>query len=270
MTAGTATRRRKRFSEWIGGPGRIMAFARIAFSLLVFVLLWEAIARLFVHNRLILVPFSEVMQALWKEALNGALWTHSWVTVQELLVAFPVAVFLGMVTGIILAISTILRQTFEPIITAFNSIPLVALAPLLVAAFGFGITSKVIIIILISVFPVIASTDSGLRSADPALLEMARSFTASRRQILRTVTLPHALPHVISGIRVAFAKALVGAIVAEFFGSMAGMGFAILEASQNYQTARLLGYVMLLGALGLFASIGLEKIEQRLAPWKES
>lgn len=270
MKKAASTARRASFSEWLGGSSRLTVFTRIAFSLLVFVIGWELVGRFLIQNRLILVPFSEVMLALWNEALGGSLWSHSWTTVQELLIAFPIAVAIGMLTGIVLAVSAPLRQTFEPIITGFNSIPLVALAPLFVAGFGFGILSKILIIIFISIFPVIASTDAGLRSADRALLEMARSFSASRWQVLKTVTMPHALPHLISGIRVAFAKALVGAIVAEFFGSMSGMGFAILEASQSYQTARLLGYVLLLGVLGLVASIGLEKLERKLGPWRES
>src|SRR5690606_28358442 len=154
-------------------------------------------------------------------------------------------------------------------LTALYSLPVVALAPLFTAGLGFGIASKVAIIILMAIFPVITNTDAGLRSADPALIEASRSFGAKRGTVLRTVTLPHAVPFVISGIRVAFGRALVAVIVAEFFGAIAAFGFASAAAAQSYQTRRLLRYVVLLGAIGLVASIGLTALERKLAPWKE-
>ena len=157
----------------------------------------------------------------------------------------------------------------DPILTAMYSLPIVALAPLFTAGLGFGVASKVAVVVLMAIFPIITNTDAGLRSAEPALIETARSYGAGRLQVLRTVTLPHSVPFIVSGIRVAFARALVGVIVAEFFGAIAGFGFAIAAAAQSYQTARLLGYVVVLGVIGLIASIGLTALEKRLAPWKE-
>lgn len=141
--------------------------------------------------------------------------------------------------------------------------------PLFTAGLGFGIASKVAIVILMAIFPVITNTDAGLRSAEPNLVETARSYGATRVQVLKTVTIPHSVPFLVSGVRVAFARALVGVIVAEFFGAIAGVGFAIAAAAQSYQTGRLLGYVVVLGLLGLLASIGLTALEKRLAPWRE-
>jgi len=260
---------RQSFGAWLGGPTRGASTLRLFGSLLLLVVIWEVAARYLVNNRLLIVPFSDVMIALGFEAQSGDLWVNLGTTVAELAIAFPIAVVGGMVIGAILAGSKPVRQTLDPMLTALYSLPIVALAPLFTAGLGFGIPSKVAIIILMAIFPVITNTDSGLRSADPALIETAKSFKASRWQILRRVTLPHSVPFIISGIRVAFARALVGVIVAEFFGAIAGFGFAIAAAAQSFQTGRLLAYVVILGVIGLLASIGLTALERKLAPWKE-
>lgn len=255
---------------WFTGHTRGANLARLTLSLVLLAAIWEFVARFIITDRLILVPFSDVVAALVREAETGALWNNSETTFLELAVAFPLSVALGVVLGAILASSRIVAQTFDPIITALYSLPIVALAPLFVAGLGFGLTSKVVMIILISVFPVIANTEAGLRAADAGLIETARSFGATRLQTLRTVTLPFSVPFIIGGVRVAFARAIVGAIVAEFFGAVSGIGFAIMAASQNFATARLLAYVVVLGVIGFVSSIALEAIERHLAPWRET
>jgi ABC-type nitrate/sulfonate/bicarbonate transport system permease component len=269
--AGTGRRSRRRGrGTWLGGETRGASTTRLVLSLGSFAVVWELLARYVVTNRLILVPFSEVLSALWTEAQSGTLWTNGVTTIVELVVAFPIAVIGGMAVGAMLASSRAVRQTLDPLLTALYSLPIVALAPLFVAAMGFGISSKIAMVVLMAIFPVIANTEAGLRAADAALIEAARSFSATRWQILRTVTLPFSVPFVVGGIRVAFARALVGVIVAEFFGAVAGFGYAIVAASQAYQTARLLGYVVLLGVIGLLSSIALRAWERRLAPWREA
>jgi NitT/TauT family transport system permease protein len=221
-------------------------------------------------NRLIIVPFSEVMQALYGELIRGDLWLHTRVTIVEIAASFPVAVVLGIVLGLLIASSRILQQILDPLLTAMYSVPIVALAPLFIAWLGFGIESKIAVILLVSVFPIIINTEVGLRSTDRHLIEAARSFNASPLQIFRTVTFPFAIPFIIGGVRVAFARALVGVVVAEFFGAFAGYGYAILAASQTYNTARLLAYVLVLAFLGMLSSIALQAWEKRLAPWRET
>jgi NitT/TauT family transport system permease protein len=255
---------------WLGQDTSAASVVRLIGSLGLFALVWELLARYVVHNRLILVPFTEMVGALGTEVSDGQLWTNLWTTLVEILMAFPIAVLGGMAIGALLAGSKPLRQTLEPLLTALNSLPIVALAPLCVAALGFGLSSKVVMVALMAIFPVITNTDTGLRSADPNLIEAAHAFCASRWQVLRTVTLPNAVPIIVGGLRIAFARALVGVIVAEFFGAVAGVGFAIVAASQAYETARLLAYVVIIGIVGLVASLGLEALERRLAPWRDA
>lgn len=265
----TRAQQRQSFGSWLGGSTRGAAATRLIASFALFLVVWEVAATLLVKNRLLLVPVSEVFVALGDEIRSGAFWKHTATTMTELAIAFPLAVVGGLAVGAILAASKPVRQTLDPLLTALYSLPIIALAPLFTAGLGFGISSKIAIIILMAIFPVISNTDAGLRSADPSLVETARSFSANWRQVLFTVTLPHSIPFIVSGVRVAFARALVGVIVAEFFGAVAGYGFAIAAAAQSYQTGRLLGYVIVLGMVGLLTSLILTAVEHRLAPWKE-
>lgn len=242
---------------------------RIAGSFAAVAVVWELTARTIVQNRLVLVPFTEVMAALGAEVRTGQFWWHTWVTFEELAIGFPLSVALGIVIGLLLSQSRVLQQMLAPVLTAMYSVPMVALAPLFVSWLGFGLESKVAIILLTTVFPVIINTEVGLRSTDQALIEAARSFNATKWQIFQHVTFPFAVPFIIGGVRVAFARALVGVIVAEFFGAYAGYGYAILAASQTFQTAKLLAYVVILGVIGMLGSVGLQALERKLAPWRE-
>lgn len=238
-------------------------------SVALLLVVWDLGARYLVKNKLILVPPLDVLRALILDVRNGEIWQHSWATLTEIFVSFPVAVAIGVVIGVALSSNKLLGQIAEPLLTAFYSVPMVALAPLFIAWLGLGFASKFAIILLVSVFPVIITTEVGLRSTDKVYLDAAKSFNATPLQTFTTVQFPFALPYIIGGVRVAFARALVGAVVAEFFGAFAGYGFAILAAGQNFNTARLLGYVVLLAVLGMVGSIVLRWVERKMTPWKE-
>lgn len=245
------------------------SLARNGLSLVALLVVWDAAARFLVTNRLILVPPIEVLNAIVLDWGNGELWKNSYVTWLEIVISFPVAVLIGVLTGMVLSANRFLAQIAEPLLMAFNSVPVIALAPLFIAWLGLGFGSKFAIILLVSVFPVIIATEVALRSTDRAFIDAARSFNATGTQIFTTVQLPFALPYIIGGVRVAFARALVGVVVAEFFGAFAGYGYAILAAGQAFNTARLLSYVVLLGIMGMTGSILLHTLERRLAPWRE-
>ena len=183
--------------------------------------------------------------------------------------SFVVSVAIGVAIGLALASSRALSLTAGPLLSALNSVPIIALAPLFIAWLGLGFASKFVLVLLVAVFPVVVTTEAGLRATDRQLVEAAHSFNATSIQVFSTVTFPFALPFIVSGIRVAWARALVGIVVAEFFGSFAGFGFAIMSASQTFDTARVLAYVFLLGAMGLIGSMLFEALERRLAPWRQ-
>ena len=254
--------------EFFEQDSKAAAGARISLSVLCVLLLWQFVS-VFISNRLLLVPPADVARALLVEIQRGAMWTNAVATVTAVGTSFVASVLLGIAIGLALASSRVLSLTGGPVLSALNSVPIIALAPLFIAWLGLGFASKFVLVLMVAVFPVVVTTEAGLRAADKQLIEAARSFNATPMQIFTTVTFPYALPFIVSGIRVAWARALVGIVVAEFFGSFAGFGFAILSASQTFDTARVLGYVIVLGVMGLFGSILFEAIERRLAPWRQ-
>jgi len=215
------------------------------------------------------VPPADVAVALIREVRSGAIWTNALATVGAVVSSFLVSCVIGVAIGLALASSRLLSLTAGPVLSALNSVPIIALAPLFVAWLGLGVASKFVLVLLVAMFPVVVTTEAGLRAADKPLIEAARSFNATRWQIFTTVTFPYALPFIVSGVRVSWARALVGIVVAEFFGSFAGFGFAVMSASQTFDTARVLGYVFVLGAMGLIGSVLFASLERRLAPWRQ-
>lgn len=231
---------------------------------------WQLLTSTIVTNRLLLVPPAEVLDALVRETLSGAMWTNAKATIAAVAAAFPVAVVIGVGIGLALASSRLLSLMGGPMLAAFYSVPIVALAPLFIAWLGLGFASKFIIVLMVSFFPIVVTTEAGLRATDKNLIETAKSFNASGWQIFSTVTFPYALPFIVSGIRVAWARALVGIVVAEFFGSFAGFGYAVMAAGQTFDTATLLAYVVVLGTMGLIGSVALQYTEVKLAPWRHA
>ena len=254
--------------DFLEGATRTASLVRVSFSIVCVLTLWQGLA-VIVQNRLLLVPPGDVAAALIEEARSGALWTNALATVTAVGVSFPFAMVIGIALGLVMSSSRLFSLTAGPVLTAMYSVPVVALAPLFIAWLGLGFASKFVIVTLVAVFPILVTTEVGLRSTDKHLVEVAQSYNASRMQIFWTVTLPYALPFVVSGVRVAWARALVGIIVAEFFGSFAGFGFAILAAEQTFDTAVLLAYVIILGMMGLLGSLLFEALERRLAPWRQ-
>lgn len=254
--------------RFLEGRSRSAALLRTLLSIAFVLVVWELLAKLVVRNQLLLVPPADVFGALAAEARKGALWTNATATVTAVVISFVVSAIAGIGIGLALASSRLLSLMAGPMLAAMYSVPVVALAPLFIAWLGLGFASKFAIVSLVAVFPILVTTETGLKATDRGLVEAARSFNASAWQIFTTVTLPFALPFIVSGIRVAWARALVGIVVAEFFGSFAGFGFAILAAGQTFDTATLLAYVIVLGAMGLAGSLLFGWLERRLAPWR--
>lgn len=253
--------------EFLEQDTRAASLARIAISTVCVVVIWQLVS-LVVTNRLLLVPPADVAVSLIGEVESGAMWTNASATVVAVVTSFIVSIIIGVAVGLALASNRMLSLTGGPVLSALNSVPIIALAPLFIAWLGLGFASKFVLVLMVAVFPVVVTTEAGLRAADKQLIEAAHSFNATKWQVFTTVTLPFALPFIVGGIRVAWARALVGIVVAEFFGSFAGFGFAILSASQTFDTARVLGYVIVLGAMGLLGSVAFETLERRLAPWR--
>jgi NitT/TauT family transport system permease protein len=242
------------------------ARAIVGFLALIFV--WEIIARYLFTNALVLVPLSKVWEAFLKLARNGELWKHTSVSLQEFALGYVIAAVIGVLLGLLLATNQKLRDYVEPWVSFLYAVPLVAVAPLFIVAFGIGIMSKVVVIFLVSVFIILVNTEVGVLSTDPHLIEAARSFGANRIQIFKKVLLPAALPFIIAGLRLGMARGLVGVVVAELFGAKAGLGFLILASAQVFDTASLFVGVLVLAVGGYLGVEALKWVEHRMAPWR--
>lgn len=241
---------------------------RILVSVVGGAVIWEIGARYLVENSLVIVPVSQVWHAFVRLAASGKLALHVSVSLTEFLGGFAIAAAVGISLGILMALSPTLRDLADPWVNGLNSTPVVAISPLLIIAFGIGIASKVAVVFLVAVFPILINTLAGADSAEATLIEATRVFGANRRQIFQKVVLPSALPYIIAGLRLGLARGLVGIVVGEMFGAQAGVGHLIMISGEVFATADLYVGVIMLAAAGIIFMEGLGWLELRLAPWR--
>lgn len=214
-----------------------------------------------------LVPSpAEIADALWTE--RSLLAENAWVTLQEVLLGFLCAVVAGIAFALLMHLSETARTALQPLIVASQTIPIPAIAPILIVLFGFGIGPKLAVVALIAFFPLAINTLAGLRSVDPEARKMMRSLDASRRQLLWRLEAPAALPYAFTGAKIAVAISVIGAVFGEWVGSDSGLGHQILVDNANLQTARMFAAVAVLSAisLGLYGLLALA--ERRIVTWR--
>lgn len=229
--------------------------------------LWEFIGQVVIQNPLFLATPSQTALALAKLWSSGALQHHAWVSGQEFVLGFVIAVILGIPIGLATAASRHTASALNPWISGFYATPIVALAPLLILWLGIGIWSKVAVVTSLVLFPVIINTEAGVRNADRQLIEAVRSFGASQLQIFMKVSLPSALPFILAGLRLGVGRGLIGVVVGELFGSRAGLGFMITQAAESFNMPQLFAGVVVLAAAGILLTATFQAIERRVVPW---
>ena len=237
-------------------------------AFLVFALaMWEIIPRAFNVPTIYFPSLSAVLQALLDPAAVPLYFQNSLVTLGEAMAGLAIGASLGFLFGILLAEVEVFRRTFYPYIVAFESIPKVAIAPLLLIWFGFGIESKIVVVALLTFFPLLINTMSGFKNVDPAQIEMMRVNGATRGQIRRKVVLPSALPQIFTGFEVAVVLSTLGAIVAEFVGGQSGLGVLIVQAQFQMNTPAVFALLLILGAIGIVLNMLVRLLRRRLIHW---
>lgn len=239
-----------------------------ALGVLVFGLTWELVARLAVRSELLLASLSSTLVALWDLIRSGELTADFAVSAVEFVVGYGAAAVVGIVAGGAFAILPILGRMFAPIVQGAYSTPLVAVTPLLIMMFGLGLWSKIVIVFLLAVFPIMINTETALRSVDPDYIDTARAFRATRVQVLTYVILPASVVTIVAGLRLAVGRGIIGVVVGELFGATRGLGFLIVQYSNSFRTARTLAIVLLLAIVGIGANALLESLERYLSPWR--
>lgn len=231
--------------------------------------LWEFVSRFIVGSKLFLAAPSQVIVALVELSQTGELEKHIMVSGAEFLLGYVAACFLGVLIGLAMAQSASAKQALQPWVSGLYATPTVALAPLFILWFGIGIFSKVVVVAVLVVFPVIINTETGLRQTNPQLIETVRSFGANARQIFFKVSLPSALPFIFAGLKLGIGRGLIGVVVAELFGARAGLGQLISQSAETFNMPALFAGVTLLAAAGIAMTSGFGWLERKLLPWRE-
>ena len=229
---------------------------------------WELVVDLFTVPEYLLPPPTGVARAMaaeWRYLLF-----HTWVTTKEILLGFALAVLVGIPTAVAIVSSPTLERAIYPLLVASQSVPKIAIAPLLIFWAGIGTLPKVLVAFLISFFPIIIDTVVGLRSVEPEMLHLARSMGAGERRIFVKIRFPSALPNIFAGFKVAVTLAVVGAIVGEFIQADQGLGYALLQANAVLNTKLSFAAIIVLAALGVVMFVIVDVIERRLIPWHVS
>jgi NitT/TauT family transport system permease protein len=259
------TRRESAVSRWYRAHASTV---RGLSSLLLVGVLWELAGR---SGRwpLLLAPLSDIWVKFVQLTASGELMRHVLVSLNEFFVGFAVAAVFGIGLGIAIATSDAVRDFVDPWVSAVYATPTVALAPMFIFIFGIDAPSKMAVVFLLAVFPIVINTATGMRSTDQIYIEAARSFSANRAQIFSKVLIPSALPFIVAGLRLGIGRGLVGVVVGEFIGARAGLGYMIFRSSQGFQIDAMWVGVFLLAGTGVLAVIVLQKVERRLAPWRQ-
>jgi NitT/TauT family transport system permease protein len=238
-----------------------------ALSIIVGLLIWEGLSRVLIANALFLAPPSQIFYAIFTLARSGQLWIHVRVSAAEFAVGYIIACILGIALGLGVASSASFKKVMQPWISGLYATPTVALAPLFILWFGIGIWSKVLVVIFLVLFPVTINTEAGLRTTSERLVEMLRSFGASPRQIFLKVSLPSAMPFILAGLKLGIGRGLIAVVVAELFGSRAGLGRLISESADAFNMPELFAGVILLAAAGIAMTAAFGWLETKLVPW---
>jgi len=248
------------FPAWVG-------------SLLLLILFlggWEAYVRLFNVSRLVLPPPSDVMMK-WMEFLGTAsVWYHTGVTAWETLLGFILASLLGVGLGILLGKMPRLERMLNPFVIATQVVPKVALVPLFVVWFGFGMTSKVVIATILAFFPILLNTVLGIKSVDRGHVEVMESINATRLQRLTQLDLPSSLPYILTGMEVGVVLSIIGAVVGEYLGGSVGLGNIAVKEMNSYNTTALFAVIIHLSVLGFAFYAAVVGVRKYLIPWHGS
>jgi NitT/TauT family transport system permease protein len=202
----------------------------------------------------------------WEKA---SFWYHAGVTVWEALLGFAIGSALGALLGLVLSHWPILGKSWYPYIVGFQSLPKVALAPLMVVWFGFGVEGKVFITAIITFFPVLVNMMAGYQAVEPERIELARSCNASELHLLTKIIIPSCLPFLFAGLGVASVLSILGAVVGEFVGASAGLGMLLMQYNQAMEIAPMFAVIVLLAVIGFLMNHAVSLIERRYCFWAQ-
>ena len=259
-----------------GAPGR-SAWYRLepailgTASIAVLLVLWEVLPRLITMSagtKLFFTTPSQIAGTLWRLFATGSIWTPLGVSASGFALGLSLSIVVGLPLGVLIGRSRTLNAMLDPFITAFNATPRLVFLPLLMLWFGLGLEMKVVIVFIGALFPILINTYEGVRNADKTLINVVRSFGASEWDVARLVVVPNAMPYIVAGLRLAIGRAVLGVVVAEFFGSESGLGVMMVQAAGRYQVDVVFSGLIVFAVLSLAMTAMVQVLESRLTRWR--
>ncbi len=261
MNASASTRRRR--SEF---AARVIDVMPAVAALAVMVGFWEMWVRVRNTADYVLPPPSQIWAAF--VANRGVLGDHVVTTLTEAALGLGVGALLGVGLAVVIAGSRFARRVLYPLVVASQTIPMIIMAPLLVLWFGFGMTPKVVVVALVTFFPVAIATVGGLTGADPEMVDLVRSMGASRRAVLRHVRVPHALPALFDGLRIAAAYTVAAAVIAEWTGASKGLGIYISRSQASFRVDQVFVAVVIVAVMSTALFLVIGGLARVVSPWR--
>jgi ABC-type nitrate/sulfonate/bicarbonate transport system permease component len=240
-------------------------------SIAILLLAWELLPRmvtLSAGTKMFFTTPSQVAGTLWTMFSTGTIWTPLGVSASGFALGLVLSIVVGLPLGVLIGRSKNLNAMLDPFITAFNATPRLVFLPLVMLWLGLGLWSKVSIVFIGAVFPILINTYEGVRNADKLLINVVRSFGASEWDIARLVVIPNAMPYIVAGLRLAIGRAVLGVVVAEFFGSEQGLGVIMVQAAGRYQVDVVFAGLIVFAVLSLIITAMVQILEQRLSRWR--
>jgi NitT/TauT family transport system permease protein len=238
------------------------------FSVVSLLVVWEICWQLGLISPLFFSGPTDIAAKFIDLAVNGSLAKDALYTGKNFFIGFFVAFFIAVPLGVALGWYRRMNLFFDPIINALYAMPRIALYPLIIIWFGIGSGSKIFIVFLSAVLPILVNTIAGVRNIDPDLLKAARAFCARDRQIFVTIAIPYSVPFILTGVRQGVAHGLIGAIIGELFVGSEGIGYMISYAGQMFQTDTLLVGVIVVAAAGMLLTIAGERVRRHFQRWR--
>ena len=219
-------------------------------------------------TRLFFTVPSRIFATLWQMLATGTIWAPLGVSAMAFAIGLALAIVVGLPLGILLGRSATLNAMFDPFVTAFNATPRLVFLPLLMLWLGIGLWSKVAVVFSGALFPLLINTHEGVRNADKLLINVVRSFGAGRWDVARLVVIPNALPFIVVGLRLAIGRAILGVVVAEFFGAQEGLGVVMVRAASSFDVNVVFAGLIVFAALSLLMTGLVKLVEDRMSRWR--
>jgi NitT/TauT family transport system permease protein len=237
-------------------------------SFVVLIAAWQLIVDVGLVDGFLVGSPTKVASALGDQISSGVLFDQLKVSAYELAIGFGLATVLGVTGGVLMGWYGALNDAFDPFVWLGYASPLVAMYPVFLLIFGLGAPTVIAIAVLLAVFPILINTRSGVREVDARLIQAARSFGATDRQMFRKVVLPASMPLVMAGLRLGIGRALVGVVVGEFFVGDKGLGYSVAYYAGLLRTTDMIVEVVVIGALGVLLTQLLSLLERRIDSWR--